>query len=509
LTGAAARASGQAPVRAIGTESDIRLEAPEIGGSGPDVDMRAGGNIVLTGRVTARDVALEAGGLIQTQAIRANDDIAIRAVGTVSTGALTSGFATAVETDATGSADDLLADRGETVTLTGNDIDVRGSAVTVPAATAGADENSAVRVQSDLRLRSDAGRLELGTGAAAGRALLDKRGTTDELQVTSLSTGLAPGADGDAIIVSATNVRAGSVTALGGTIDIRAGDDVNSVTFNNTDGAVTVASTRVRTGDVTGLPVSEDSRGLRPNQGRAVLTARADGRRATSRSTSPRAAWCSLGRSSRTTTSECWPATCNRPRWGRSQTGMARSTSRARPPHSARLSCARSTTIRPSPPVSGSAHGRTAPVSKPTPAAGESRIGTSVTLVTTSDGDAANRSRGDIIVAQTLTAGTNGAGPEGTVTIDAVGDAHLASGTFFIESLTGNIAVTSRSGDVTGITPVTAEQRAGSASGRYGSIRSGGTTDIDAVGDIRIGQVTSTGGDILIDSANGSVTGLR
>jgi hypothetical protein len=79
--------------RANGTGSDIRLRSPVAQAAGTDLDLIAGGDIVLGGLATARDVALQAGGLVNTQEIRAADDIAIRATAAVTTGALTSGFA--------------------------------------------------------------------------------------------------------------------------------------------------------------------------------------------------------------------------------------------------------------------------------------------------------------------------------------------------------------------------------------------------------------------------------
>jgi hypothetical protein len=62
-------------------------------------------------------------------------------------------------------------------------------------------------------------------------------------------------------------VRLLELVAQGGTIEIDAGADI-----------IAGAITPVRDGDVTGLRVAEDSRGLDAAHGRAVLTARADGR---------------------------------------------------------------------------------------------------------------------------------------------------------------------------------------------------------------------------------------
>ncbi|SFS03944.1 filamentous hemagglutinin N-terminal domain-containing protein [Sphingomonas jatrophae] len=117
-------------------------------------DVAIGTAIDLTlGTGTGRDIALNAGGNVIATTLAARDDIAIRAGGTVTGDSWTSGAAA----DEPGSADALLTG----IDMTGNDIDVAGTAIAINRA-------SANGAGSDVRLR---GPVTSGSGGANDLAI--------------------------------------------------------------------------------------------------------------------------------------------------------------------------------------------------------------------------------------------------------------------------------------------------------------------------------------------------
>ena len=467
----------------------------------PGISLTGGGNLlgdadgtIFAGAAVAADVdvALRAGGTLTTLAQSARDDIVLRGGGAVSTGALTSGSAASDDREGSGDAlasAALLAGEAAADPLDGNDVNAGGSSILVASARTGSAAPASVGMLSDLRLTASAGQLELGTGNSGGRAQLDKRGTVGELQVTDLSAGEAAGAAGDALLVSATSVRAGSVRSAGGSIDIRAGEQAGAAT----PGAI--ASTPVRDGSVTGLAGA--SNGIAQNFGRANLAAVA----ATGGSGSGSVAVTAGGL-----------VQLGSVQAGQDISVTAGSASIADRDGAIDISSAA---------ASNGALILTAFNDDPAKAkdirlgARSIRDGGGVETGFTTDETAADSSagagvtlttsgtRGDIIVARNLTAGGVS---EGTVMITSVEDAHLSSGAFRIESLSGDIDVQAAI-DVTGIVPASAAERSGADGLVIGSLTSGAGIDLDSPGDIRIGSATSTGGDIDVD-AGGSVTGL-
>jgi filamentous hemagglutinin family protein len=497
------------------------LSGADLTGGG-NVFADADGDIDANDAITADiDIALRADGFIETEAQTARDDIVLRAGGAVRTQALRTGAEMSIDREGAGDTlaaaesltDDLAADP-----LDGNDVNVRGSSVQVVSATTGAAVPAALGEQSDLRLQATAGRLELGTGTVGGRALIDKRGAADELQVTSLTTGAAEGAIGDAILLSATDVRAGTVEAAGGDITVRAGEQVTSVARDGA-GAFTIVSTGVADGAVTGLAVSSDSGALDATRGRAVLRAvRANGVAApadSDRSVTVTAGGLvqlgaivagqdvsiSAGSSAVADRDGAIDiSSINRLAADGSLTStrgaltLTAFNDSADPARAADIRLGTRVTDRGSPEQEGVSDA----------AAADSRIGTTVTIRTLGRGGAAaDALRNDVVVGRSLTAG-------GDVLLASRRDVRLGAAPFALTSTGGNVTIQADR-NVTGLRRAqdgaTGEALAMGGELRAGNVTSAGLIDVDAAGNVRLRNATSSAGDIDVD-AGGSVTGL-
>lgn len=224
-----------AAVRANGAGSDARLSGLSVGHGAEDMDVAAGGNIVIGGVGRGRDIALNAGGTITAASLSARDDIALRATGAISTGNLVAGSAvdTLAALDVAGAADGLTG-----TALAGNDVDAVGLGIVTPGATAA----------SDVRLNAGLG--AIGSGSqdlevnASGNVVLVASG----------------GVMGRDIVLSS---GAGSVTAG----QIQARDDV--FIRAGATGAVTVGA--VTTGATINSLAAVDAAGIADTYAGATL----------------------------------------------------------------------------------------------------------------------------------------------------------------------------------------------------------------------------------------------
>ena len=238
-------------IRANGGGSDVRINggASGIGSGSQDLDIAAGGNVVLTGSARGREVALSAGGTMTAGTITARDDIALRATGSISTGALTSGATVdaLAAVDTAGAADTLIG-----ATLAGNDIDISGNGAVVGAVRANG-------VGSDARLNGGAAGIGSGsqdldvtaggnvalTGSARGRDVaLNAGGTVTTGSITARDDIVvrSTGAATTGALTSGTTVDALGAVDTAGAADTLAGATLSGQDIDLRGANVTFAS---------------------------------------------------------------------------------------------------------------------------------------------------------------------------------------------------------------------------------------------------------------------------
>ncbi|HEY0444911.1 MAG TPA: hypothetical protein VGD19_00510 [Allosphingosinicella sp.] len=472
--------------------SGLHLGTGEAGGT---TTLRTGTAGVLTTPIAedARDVLDTAHGFANLFALDANDQRNTSV--TVTAGLATPGadpFGAAQL--GTVSAGTVPANTIESATADSM-VSVTADRLTVTSASAG---NGA------LLLTAREGALYLGTGTAGTRAVLDKRGAAafpgNELRARSLTAGTAADAVGATTVVSATDVRLGTLEARGGSIDIRAGEDASGTAIVAPDGSVTLASSRVRDGDVTGLLLAAGqprSNGLDPDHGRAVLSAvvsrNASGELNANSDRSVSVAAGGLVQLGAVTAGENVSVVAGSANIAGRDGAIDITTATARR-GALTLEAYNDDPAKLADVRLGTTHQDPSAVATD-PAAGDSRAAGAATLRT-------RGTRGDVVVGRSLVAG-------GTVTLDSARDVLLAQAPYEVRSTGGDIVVRAVR-DVTGLPAGgtdTGEARVDGGQLRAGTVLAGGDVLIDGAGNVRLREATSTAEDVTV-TAGGSATGL-
>lgn len=218
------------PVRAGGAGSDIVLngQGGGIGNGSSDLDLVAGGRIILGSSARGRDISLSAGGNVFTGSLTARDDVAVRSPGVIRAGSVTTG--TTVDglgaVDVTAAADSLVG-----ASLTGNDVTMVSNRVNVrPIRAIGSGSDIALDGGShgigyyywDLNLQGD-GSVVLSSIArgqdvaivAGGQASVEKVYSRDDIFISGSEVvygSLTPG-------IRAVDVNGAADTAAGTTLE--------------------------------------------------------------------------------------------------------------------------------------------------------------------------------------------------------------------------------------------------------------------------------------------------